>query len=148
MRIFITPYSCSVDPQFHHAHFAAASCKNEFLLHNLVVSARAQLLFYTGKIWLILWLWKQILVKHQFPVLSVLTIFKDRSVVVPQYPEPFLQSAQSSQLLFYVTHWTCDLPLFHKLGYTRLCGNWQVRILMTKLTDTFSKFLSLQKFWQ
>jgi hypothetical protein len=32
-----------VDPQFHCAHFAAASGKNEFLLHNLVVSAHAQL---------------------------------------------------------------------------------------------------------
>jgi hypothetical protein len=28
----------------------AASCKNEFLLHNLVVSAHAQLLFYMGEI--------------------------------------------------------------------------------------------------
>jgi hypothetical protein len=36
------------------------------------------------------------------------------------------------------THWTCGPPLFHKLGYTRFCGNWRVRISTTKLKDTFS----------
>jgi hypothetical protein len=52
----------------------------------------------TNATWLWLWLWKQILAKHRFPVLSVLTIFEDWSVVVPQYPEPFHQSAQSSSI--------------------------------------------------
>jgi hypothetical protein len=35
-----------VDPRFRHAHFAAASCKNEFLLQDVVVSANAQLILY------------------------------------------------------------------------------------------------------
>jgi hypothetical protein len=43
----------------------------------MVVSAHSQQLFYTGKMWLILWLWKQILAKHWCPVLSILKIFDD-----------------------------------------------------------------------
>jgi hypothetical protein len=40
--------------------------------------------------------------------------------------------------LFISQHNPLRPPLFHRLGYTWRCGNWRVRIFMTKLTDTFS----------
>jgi hypothetical protein len=129
---FISHYRRCVDPWFHRAHLAAVSCKKELLLYNLTVSAHVQLLFYTGEIWLILW---QILAKHQFPALSILTIFDDWC---PNIRNLFFSQHNPLWLLLYVTHWTCGPPLFHKHGCTRLWGNWRVGIFITKLTDTFS----------
>jgi hypothetical protein len=105
-----------------------------------IVSAHAQVLFHKGEILLILWLWKEILAKHRFPVLSVATIFEDLSVVVSRASISRTFSSVSTILFdcFFMSHWIFGPPLFHKLGYTRLCGNWGVRIFTTKLTDTFS----------
>jgi hypothetical protein len=113
------------------------------LLH--IVSAHAQLLFYTGEVWLILWLWKQILAKHRFPVLSVLSIFEDWSVVLPPISRTFSSVSTILFHCFFMSHWTFGPPLFHQLGYTRRCGNRWVRIFTTKLTDTFSVSFFLAK---
>jgi hypothetical protein len=108
--------------------------------------AHVQLLLHTGDIWFILWLWK-ILAQHRFSVLSVLTIFQDWLVVLPQYPERLHQSVQPLFDCFFVSLWTCSPPLFHHFGHTRRCGNWRVTIFTTKLADTFSVlFFSRKRF--
>jgi hypothetical protein len=60
-------------------------------------------------------------------VLSVLTIFKDWFVVLPQYPEPFHQSARSSSVV----------SSFHTQNLQPATFS-QVWIFTTKLMDTFS----------
>jgi hypothetical protein len=111
----------------------AASCKNEFLLHNLVVSAHAQLLFYIREIWLILWLWKQILVKlvsHAKCLNSFWGLICIRASISLSF------SSVRTVLFDCFCMWHTEPVARH--FFTWYSGNWQARIFTTHLTNTSS----------
>jgi hypothetical protein len=121
--------------------FAAASCKNEFLVHNLVVSAHITVILYGQN------LINLVTVKadpSETPVQLFLRTNLQSCLNIPNF---FSSQHNPLRLLLYVRHWTRGPPCFHKLGYTRFCGNWWIRIFMMKLME-FSVIFFLENFWQ